>query len=84
MGRFDSGVSGFIKGRATIEVNFPVDWKGRADISCYQCDLFSRSTGKCSLTGRVSEYPQKYVGSYCLLEFEENGENEGDETDVEI
>jgi hypothetical protein len=30
MGRFDSGVSGFIKGRATIEVNFPVDWKGRA------------------------------------------------------
>ena len=81
MGRFDSGVASYIKGRVTLEVNFPVDWRGKADVSCYQCDFFSRSSGKCNLNGRVSEYPQKYVGSYCLLEFEGN---EGDDENVDV
>ena len=32
MGNFYSGVKGYVKGVAVVEVNFPVDDKGRAEI----------------------------------------------------
>lgn len=70
MANFDSGVKSYIKGRAVVEVTFPVDWKGNADVSCYQCKFFSRNTGMCQLTKTISEYPQNYVGSNCPLEIE--------------
>lgn len=68
MSNFENGVKSYIKGRAVVEVNFPVDWKDNADISCYQCKFFSRNNGVCQLTKEVSEYPQKYVGGHCPLE----------------
>ena len=72
MPSFESGVAGYIHGVATVEVFFPVDAKGNADCSCWQCDFYSRNTGKCHLTGKVSSYPQKFVGQYCPMVFEED------------
>lgn len=68
MADFDSGVKEYIKAHAVISVNFPVDYRGNADISCYQCRFFSRNTGVCQITKEISEYPQKYVGNNCPLE----------------
>lgn len=68
MASFESGVKEYISAYAVVKVDFPVDFKGNADISCYQCRFFSRSTGVCQLTKEISEYPQRYVGHSCPLE----------------
>lgn len=65
--RFDSGVASYVKGEATVTVYFPVDAKGVADISCKQCRYFRSTTRRCALNGEVTEYPERYVGSRCLL-----------------
>ena len=64
---FDSGVSAYIKAYAVVEVNFPVDDKGRADISCRQCPYFSANSRICQLYKRTPAYPEKYVGDCCPL-----------------
>lgn len=64
---FDSGVSSYIKAQATVTVFFPVDYRGNADISCQQCQFFSRNTGICQLTKDIVAYPNRYVGSSCPL-----------------
>ena len=71
MANFDTGVKSYIKGYAVVEVAFPVDWKDNPDVSCYQCQFFSRNTGMCQLTKTISEYPQKYIGSNCPLQLQE-------------
>lgn len=71
MANFDSGVAKYIKGQATVTVNFPVDFKGSCDVSCYQCKFFSRNNGVCQLNKEVVAYPQKYVGQNCPLKIEE-------------
>lgn len=70
MADFDRGVKSYITGTCTIAVHFPVDWNDKADISCYQCKFFSRNNGVCQITKEVSEYPTKYIGGMCPLEFE--------------
>lgn len=67
MPNFETGVSSYIKAETTVTVFFPVDSRGNADISCRQCEFFSRSTGLCQLTKKVSEYPDRYVGTSCPL-----------------
>lgn len=67
MANFDSGVARYIKATATVEVNFPVDRKGIADVSCYQCDFFRRNYQTCGLNGKMCSYPSKYVGEWCPL-----------------
>lgn len=74
MANFDSGVKGYVKASATVEVNFPVDYAGRVDISCYQCPFFNRSSCICQLTKSVVNYPQKYTGADCPLEPEKDEE----------
>lgn len=78
MANFDSGVKTYIRGYATVEATFPVDWNGNADICCCQCRFFRRSSQSCALNGQICEYPSKYVGSYCPLELLEKRE-ENDE-----
>lgn len=68
---FDSGIDRYIKGTAKVEVFFPVDRKGNADISCAQCFFYREASRRCSLTGQISEYPTKYVGGHCPLEMED-------------
>lgn len=70
MANFDDGVKAYITGECHISVTFPVDWRDNADVSCYQCSMFSRSSGICQITKMVSEYPQKYIGSHCPLDFD--------------
>lgn len=67
MANFDSGVERYIIARATVEVGFPVDMKGNADISCYQCQFFRRTYSTCGLTGDVVAYPNRFVGDTCIL-----------------
>jgi hypothetical protein len=74
MANFDSGVADYIIGKATIEVGFPVDFKGQADISCNQCPYYRRSYRTCGLNGKVCAYPDRYVGDFCPLEIENKEE----------
>lgn len=74
MASFESGVASYITGRAVIEVHFPVDFKGNADISCRQCPYFRASYSTCGLNGQVVAYPTKFVGDGCPLEAAEEKE----------
>lgn len=68
MGKFDSGIKGFVTGVTTIYVKFPVNWKDEADISCKQCPLFFQNARCCGITKKICAYPEKYVGADCPLE----------------
>lgn len=68
MANFDSGVKEYIIGRAVVEVGFPVDYKGNADISCRQCQFFRKNYSTCGLNGTVCAFPEKFVGENCPLE----------------
>lgn len=73
MPNFDSGVSAYITAKATVYVNFPVDSKGHADISCNQCPYYGRNSKTCQLNKQVVHYPDKYIGACCpLAEDKEN------------
>ena len=67
MPNFESGVASYIHGRATVDVFFPVDHKGNADICCRQCFFYRTSSFRCSLNGEVCSEPNKYVGACCPL-----------------
>lgn len=68
MANFDSGVTSYIHAQAKVDVFFPVDARGNADISCSQCFYFRRNYKTCGLNGEVCQYPEKYVGASCPLE----------------
>ena len=69
MANFDSGVSGFIKGICMVEVNFPKDNRGHADVCCDQCPYYGRTSKTCQLNKQVVHYPNK-KGFYCPLNIE--------------
>lgn len=74
MANFESGVPEYITARAIVEVHFPVDFNGVADISCRQCKYFIPSRRTCQLTKEICAYPEKFVGRECPLEAVENDE----------
>jgi hypothetical protein len=76
MADFSSGVSGYIKGRTIIEVNFPIDLKGKATVSCAQCPYYNRYDRKCRLNDSMTAFPDAYIGQNCPLTFENEEENE--------
>lgn len=65
MPNFESGVHHFIHVEATVCMHFPVDLRGRADVSCNQCEFLRRSSKSCALNGRIVQYPEHYVGADC-------------------
>ncbi len=67
MADFESGVKSFITGETVIKVNFPVDFKDRADISCEQCPYLSSNKRMCHLNKQPVQYPSRFVGYYCPL-----------------
>ena len=69
--KFDSGVADYVRAYAVVRVNFPIDYKGKAAVNCYQCPFFRRSYSTCGLNGSICQYPQRYVGSMCPLDIEE-------------
>jgi hypothetical protein len=68
---FETGVSSYVIGIATVEVPFPVDHRGNPHVCCAMCRYYSRSSVRCRLNGEVTEFPDKYIGSHCPLIFEE-------------
>ena len=68
MANFDTGVKGYIKARAVVEVCFPIDWKDNAEIACKHCNFFVRATQRCGLTQQIVNFPDMYVGEYCPLQ----------------
>ena len=68
---FESGVSRFIVGTASVANYFPVDARGNADVSCSQCRFFQQRINKCALNDELCNYPSKYIGANCPLEFAE-------------
>ena len=81
MADFSSGVSVYVTGRYEIKVNFPIDLKGRPDVSCNQCPYYGRSAKICYLNKHTPVYPEKYIGQECPIKFEDEytdkGENNG-------
>lgn len=71
---FESGVSKYITGIAVVETHFPVDHKGNAFINCDQCNFYSRNGKRCNLTGRICEFPERYVSSHCPLQWDDGEE----------
>ncbi len=67
MANFESGVSSYIHAQAIVDVYFPVDAKGNADVCCRQCYYFQESANRCRLNWQVCAYPNKYVGDGCPL-----------------
>lgn len=76
MANFESGVMKYIKAIAVVEVGFPVDWRGNAEIACKHCQFYDRAKQRCNLTQQVVNFPDKYVGECCPLERIEEGETE--------
>jgi hypothetical protein len=68
MASFENGVKAYVKARAVVEVNFPIDWKDNAEIACKHCNFFVRATQRCGLTQTIVNYPERFVGSECPLE----------------
>ena len=71
MSRFESGVTSYIHATATVNVYFPVDAKGNADICCKQCPYYRYNNNRCGLNEKICSYPEKYVGAACPLNQEE-------------
>lgn len=69
MANFDSGVKSYIIGKAEITVGFPVDDRGRADVSCNQCPYYARNSKTCMLNKQIVHYPDSHLGAHCILEF---------------
>ena len=71
MANFQSGVSGYVKTYAVVNVIFPVDEKGRAEIMCKHCPYLSSNERMCQLNKEPVAYPNKYIGDRCpLIEIE--------------
>lgn len=74
MANFDSGVKGYIKATATVEVHFPIDWRGSVEIACKHCPFYVRATQRCGLNQEVVNFPERYVGTCCPLKQVESEE----------
>jgi hypothetical protein len=68
MANFDSGVSSYIKTYAVIQVNFPVDHRGNAEICCKHCGYLSSNERICQLNKEPVAFPNKFVGDRCPLQ----------------
>lgn len=77
--RFGSGVYGYVDGRATITVHFPVDKRGEPDISCKQCPFYYISTRTCGITKNIVPWGEHFIAPTCPLKFnDEDEENENE------
>ena len=78
MANFDSGCKGFVVMECTVRVNFPIDWKDRAEVACKHCPYLSSNERMCQLNKEPVAYPNRYVGDKCPLqeiEYNIKGEN---------
>lgn len=69
--RLDSGVSAYVRGTATVEAYFPLDRNNNPLVCCEVCPYYRPNARRCALNGEITEYPNKYIGGQCPLQFEE-------------
>ena len=78
MANFESGVTGYVTGTATVKAYFPIKKNGDPDIKCIHC-LYYNGRNKCTIThnenGGIVNFPEHGIGYDCPLEFETEGEN---------
>lgn len=70
--RGESGVKAYITGTATVTATFPIDFRGNAIVDCAHCLFWRSSTRRCGLNNLIPEFPERYIGSQCPLNFEED------------
>lgn len=70
MSIFETGVYGYVEGRAEITNGFPVDKNGVAHIACVHCFYYSTTSQICNLNKERPFMPQKYVGQACPFNIE--------------
>lgn len=68
MANFESGVSGYVKTYAVVNVYFPIDDKGRSEIACKHCPFLSSNERMCQLNKEPVAFPHKFVGDRCPLD----------------
>ncbi len=68
MANFESGISGYVKAYAVVNVFFPIDDKGRSEIACKHCQFLSSNERMCQLNKEPVAYPNKFVGDRCPLD----------------
>lgn len=68
----ESGVSGYVVGRAEVSTGFPIDDKGRWHIACKYCRFFNGK--RCVITNEIVPFPETHIGNECTFKFE--GEEE--------
>ena len=66
---FDTGVSQYVTGRATVACAFPIDRKGNPHVKCDFCKYYNRIAKQCVLTNNVIFFPD-YISEDCPLDFE--------------
>lgn len=66
---FETGVSKYVKGIATVENFFPVDDKGVAHLSCTHCRFYLRRNNECALNKELCHFPDHNLGDKCPLHF---------------
>lgn len=67
MPNFESGVPHLYHTQATVDVFFPMDAKGNADVRCCYCKFFRTASSSCALNNEMCFEPRKYVGEWCPL-----------------
>ena len=68
MANFESGVAGYVKSYAVVNVYFPIDEKGHSEIACKHCPYLSSNERMCQLNKEPVAFPNKFVGDKCPLQ----------------
>ena len=73
----ESGVKGYLIGRISMEIGFPIDFKDNCLLACKYCKLFNGK--RCIVTDEIIPFPDNHIGEYCHLEFLETTTQEDKE-----
>lgn len=75
---FDSGVKGYIVGRAVVEQAFPIDFHGVIHAKCRLCRFlyYYKDIAICRITDERLLFPELKIGEKCPLDFDEVNKEE--------
>jgi hypothetical protein len=69
-----SGVKAYKQGTAVVKASFPIDFKGNLFLACDYCRFYRQTSRRCGLNGEIPAFPDRYIGEFCPLTFEEDKE----------
>ena len=71
-----SGIKNYKVGTATVQASFPIDLKGNLYLCCEMCRFYRQTSRRCGLNGELTAFPERYIGEFCPLEFEDDKEED--------